>query len=412
MAATAALDLDFVRAQFPSHCWEWAFFENAGGSYVPESVVKRVSAYMRETQVQPGAPYLPSATAAERMAEGQRLIAGLINADVRELIVGPSTTYNLYTLSHALRATWDEGDEVIVTNIDHEANQGCWRRLADTGIRVREWPAHPDTHGLEIAALKPLLTDRTRLVCMTHCSNITGAINDIAAVAKVVHDAGAKLLVDGVAYAAHAPIDVQALDCDFYAFSLYKFYGPHVAALWGKAEHLLAAKSQNHYFIGEDSIPLKLNPGGPNHEFTAALVGIADYVEALARHHIDPLPNDARSRAAAVFDLMHTQEMALSKRFLDFAAATDAITIHGPADTSDMRAPTFAFTVKGQESRDICRALATDKVATGHGHFYAHRLVSRICDDPEDGVVRASMVHYNTMDEVDRLTAALARVCG
>jgi len=412
MATKPALDLNFVRAQFPSQCWEWAFFENAGGSYVPNSVIDRVTSYMRETQVQPGASFQPSATAAERMAEGQRLIAALINGDPKELIIGPSTTYNMYTLSHALRPLWDDGDEIIVTNLDHEANNGAWRRLADTGITVHEWPVNPETYELDVSALKQLLSPRTRLVCMTHCSNITGSVNDVAAIAKVVHEAGAQILVDGVAYAAHALIDVQALGVDYYAFSLYKFYGPHIAALWGKTEHLLAAKSQNHYFIGEDDIPLKLNPGGPNHEFTAALVGIADYIEAVARHHLDPIPNGFRDRAIAVFEMFRAQEHALCTRFLDFVNETPAITLYGRTKADAMRAPTFSFTVAGHSSADVARALEADHVAIRHGDFYALRFITSLGLDPDDGVVRASMVHYNTLDEVDRLITGLRRLIG
>lgn len=406
------LDLPFARSLFPQTCWDWAFFENAGGSYVPESVIDRTAAYMRGSQVQPGAPYPSSALAAERMAEGQRLTAEMINAEPRELIIGPSTTYNLYTLSHALRPLWREGDEIIVTNLDHEANIGVWRRLAQTGIRVREWPANPDTHELEAETLRGLLSERTRLVCVTHCSNITGGINDVRAFADIVHGAGAQILVDGVAYAAHAPIDVKALGADYYAFSLYKFYGPHLGALWGKAEHLLAAKSQMHYFTGEDNIPLKLNPGGPNHEFTAALAGVTDYFEALAAHHLNPLPNDFRARTAGVFDLFQKQEHALGGRFLDFAAQAKGLTLYGRAQQNKTRAPTFSFTIEGYSSQSAARALEADKVAVRHGDFYARRIVETFGLDPQDGVIRASMVHYNTLEEVDRLINGLARLTG
>ena len=210
------LDLDFIRGLYPPRCWDWVFFENAGGSFVPESVVSRVSEYMRETQVQPGAGYEASAKAAERMAAGQRLMAEMVGAAVEEVIIGPSTTMNIYVLLHALADTFKPGDEVIVTNLDHEANIGAWRRLADREITVREWQINPETEALEIETLKGLLSDNTRLVSCSHCSNILGGINDVAAITQAAHGAGAMVCIDGVAYAPHRAVDVKVLDVDFY----------------------------------------------------------------------------------------------------------------------------------------------------------------------------------------------------
>ncbi|MBI2587028.1 MAG: aminotransferase class V-fold PLP-dependent enzyme, partial [Rhodospirillales bacterium] len=296
-----ALDLDFVRGLYPARCWEWAFFENAGGSYVPESVIQRVTAYMRETQVQPGASFAASATAAERMALGQRLMAEMVGADTDEIIIGPSTTINVYVLANALKPLIGPEGEIIVTNLDHEANIGAWRRLAERGVTVREWRVDPATGELRVNDLDRLLNGNTRLVCFSHCSNILGGINDVAAIVRHIHDAGAMACVDGVAFAAHRALDVKALDVDFYALSFYKLFGPHLAMMYGKREHLLKARTQNHFFIADDDIPLKLNPGGPNHEFTAALAGVAVYFEALATHHLSRPPNGFRDRALAVY---------------------------------------------------------------------------------------------------------------
>ncbi|MBI1985317.1 MAG: aminotransferase class V-fold PLP-dependent enzyme, partial [Rhodospirillales bacterium] len=179
-----ALDLDFVRGLYPARCWEWAFFENAGGSYVPESVIQRVTAYMRETQVQPGASFAASATAAERMALGQRLMAEMVGADTDEIIIGPSTTINVYVLANALKPLIGPEGEIIVTNLDHEANIGAWRRLAERGVTVREWRVDPATGELRVNDLDRLLNGNTRLVCFSHCSNILGGINDVAAIVR------------------------------------------------------------------------------------------------------------------------------------------------------------------------------------------------------------------------------------
>lgn len=407
-----ALDLDFVRGLYPARCWEWAFFENAGGSYVPESVIRRVTAYMRETQVQPGAGFAASAKAAERMALGQRLMAEMVGADADEIIIGPSTTMNVYVLANALLSLIGPEGEIIVTNLDHEANIGAWRRLAERGVTVREWRVDPTTGELRVDDLDRLLNGNTRLVCFSHCSNILGGINDVAGIVRRVHDAGAMACVDGVAYAAHRALDVKALDVDFYALSFYKLFGPHVAMMYGKREHLLRAKAQNHFFIADDDIPLKLNPGGPNHEFTAALAGVADYFEALATHHLSRPPNGFRDRAHAVYQLIARHEESLATRFVDFLASKPRVRLLGRrSGKAAERAPTFSFTVEGRRSAEIPPLLESAKVAIRNGHFYAKRLIEALgIADAGDGVVRVSMVHYNTVDEVDRLIAALDRV--
>ena len=403
-----SLDLDFVRGLYPANCWDWAFFENAGGSYVPESVIERVTRYMRENQVQPGAAYEASARAAEQMARGQRLMAEMIGAEADEVIIGPSSTMNAFVLSKAFAGLLEPGDEVIVTNLDHEANIGAWRRLADHGIKALEWLLNPDTESLDPEALDGLLSENTRLVCFSHCSNVLGGINDVAAITRKVHDAGALVCVDGVAYGPHRAVDVKALDVDFYMISLYKLYGPHMSLLYGKREHLERLPGQNHFFL-DDQIPLKLNPGGPNHEFTAALVGVADYFEALAAHHLDKPPNTFHGRVIGVFDLFARHEETLAAPLVDFLTSKKGVRLLGPnTGASSVRAPTFSFTADGRPSAGIPPLLTPAKVAIGHGHFYAKRLVEALgVSEAHGGVVRASMVHYNTMDEVERLIEAL-----
>ena len=401
------LDLDFIRGLYPAECWDKAFFENAGGSFVPECVIGRVSQYMRETQVQPGAAYAASAKAAERMAEGQRLMAEMVGARADEVIIGPSTTMNVFVLSKAFGAILDPGGEIIVTNLDHEANIGAWRRLTDQGAVIREWTVNPETETLDLDALDALLTDKTRLVCFSHCSNVLGGINDARAITQKAHDAGALVCVDGVAFAPHRAVDVKALDADFYLVSLYKVFGPHVSLLYAKREHLERLPGQNHFFL-DDQIPLKMNPGGPSHEFTSALVGVADYFEALAAHHLPEPPNTFKGRVDALYGHFAGHEQALAGRFLDFLTAKKGVRLLGPK-TGDaaLRAPTFSFTVEGRPAADIPALLASAHVAISHGHFYAKRLVEALGVTDPAGVVRASMVHYNTLEEVDRLIEGL-----
>lgn len=402
-----ALDLDFVRRRFPDAAWRWAFFDNAGGSFVPQSVIDRVTAYMTENQVQPGSPAAPSQLAAERMVAGECLMAEMIGADADEVMIGPSTTANVFFLSRALKPLFGTGDEIVVTSLDHEANNGAWRRLANDGIVIREWTVDPETGVLDPAALDALLSDRTRLVCFPHCSNVTGAIHDAKAIVTKAHAAGALTCVDGVAYAPHRALDVKALGADIYLFSLYKTFGPHLGLMYAKRPIFERASGVNHFFL-DGKIPLKLNPGGPNHELTAGLVGIADYIDAVHAHHFPEAQTnlDLNGRAAKVFSLFHPHEVAIGRRFLDWANGRDDIRLIGPA-IMDVRAPTFSFVVKGRKSSDLPAKVAADGVAISNGSFYAWRLMQALELDPSDGVVRASMLHYNTLEEVDRLTAAL-----
>lgn len=408
---TSSLNVNFCRDQFPSQCWDWAFFENAGGSFVPKSVIARLSAYMTECQVQPGAPFPASTLAQTRMDEGHQKMAEMIGAAADEVVIGPSTSANIDVLSRALRPLWVEGDEVIVTNLNHEANAGPWRRLEKTGIRIIEWPVNPDTAELDIDLLDRLLTDRTRLVALPHVSNITGDINDVKAVSARAHAAGALVCADGVAYAPHRLVDVKDWDVDFYAFSLYKTYGPHIGLLYGKKEHLLAAKSQHHYFIPETATSYKMNPAGPQHEIIASLAGIADYIDTVAAEHLDEMPNDFNARVRAVYELFAAHEADLAKPFLDWATAKPGVRLIGRTSSAAAdRAPTFSIVVDGRSSEEIATAVAQDKIAVRHGDFYARRLVEAVgIENPDDGVVRCSMAHYNTLQEVERLIAALDR---
>ncbi len=407
MSSPVALDLDFVRRQFPG-LNDWAFFENAGGSLVPQAVIDRVRAYMTETQVQPGGPFPASALAAERHAEAQALMAEMIGASPDEVVIGPSTTMNVYMLAQAVRPWFATGDEIVVTNLDHEANNGAWRRFAEFGVVVKEWRLNPVTAELEVAELERLLSDRTRLVCFPHCSNITGAIHDVGALVRLVHDAGALAMVDAVAYAPHRALDVAALDVDFYAVSLYKLFGPHLALMYGKREHLLRAHGQNHFFFGADDIPIKLNPGGVNHELTAGLPGIVDYFDAVHRHHFPGANVGLRERLGRVFDLFAAHEETLARRFVEFVAAKPNVRLIGRATGDrERRAPTFSFVVEGRDSEEFPAHVARHKIAIRSGDFYARRCIDALGLGPQNGVVRASMVHYNTLGEVDRLIGHL-----
>jgi cysteine desulfurase family protein (TIGR01976 family) len=405
------LDVEFCRRQFPNACWDWAFFENAGGSFVPNSVIKRLTDYMTECQVQPGGPFPSSQLAQRRMDEGHRNMAEMIGAEVDEVVIGPSTSMNIDVLSRSLRPLWTEGDEVIVTNLNHEANSGPWRRLEETGIRIVEWPVNPETAQLDIGLLDQLLSDRTRLVALPHVSNITGDINDVKTITGKVHAAGALVCVDGVAYAPHRFVDVKDWDVDFYAFSLYKTYGPHIGLLYGKKDLLIQARSRHHYFIPETATSYKMNPAGPQHEIIASLSGISDYISAVATEHLNEAPNELFARTKAVYELFTRHETDLAKVFVDWITNKDGVRLIGrEAAAPGERAPTFSFVAEGKSSREIAEAAANHKVGIRHGDFYAKRLIETLGIDGDDGVVRCSMAHYTTLDEAKTLIETLDRV--
>lgn len=400
------LDLDFVRAHFPALRTDWALMDNAGGSAPCRQVIERVTEHLSRRPVQLGATYELSVHAQEAVDAGRAAAATMMNADAGEVVLGASSTALARTLARALRPLWREGDRVIVTDLDHETNIGGWRALEGSGIELVEWPFDRETCALRMEDLEPLLTERTRLVAFTHCANVVGQIHDARAICERVHEAGALTCVDGVAFAPHRRVDVKALDTDFYFFSFYKTYGPHLAALYGKREQLLALRNQNHFFVGEDEVPYKLEPGGVNHELVASLPGILEYHEALdARHDGGPGSGGLLERTSALFA---KHEMDLARPLLAFLDEHPRVTLYGSAVPDPAkRVPTIAFSVEDTDSSAITAALDEHRLAARYGHFYAYRAIERLGLHERNGIVRVSLVHYNTPGEVLRLVETL-----
>lgn len=286
MPTQTKLDISFVRQQFPALKRDFVFMDNAGGAQVLKGVIDRISDYLSNTNVQLGATYKVSLESGRRLDEATIKVADYINAQRKEeVVIGASSTMLLRILSLTLSEQWQEGDEIIVSNSDHEANVSCWMDLRKKGIIVKIWKLNPETMQFDLKDLQALLSPRTKLVTLVHASNILGTINPIKIIAKVVHKAGALICVDGVAYMPHRLVDVQELDVDFYVFSTYKLYGPHLAAMYGKYDLLKKLESINHYFIGKEEVPYKLQPGNFNFELTYSLGAIPEYFEALHDHH-------------------------------------------------------------------------------------------------------------------------------
>jgi cysteine desulfurase family protein (TIGR01976 family) len=408
------LDVDYVREQFPAFrdplSSKWSFFENAGGSYVPSNVIERLNHFMTSTKVQPYAEFDTSAIAGDNMDKATNFFAEMINADNDEIIIGGSTTMNMYVLSNAMRSLLSPGDEVIVTNQDHEANVGAWRRLADHGMVVKEWQINKDTAELEIDDLKALLSKKTKIVAVTHCSNIVGSINDLKSIAELAHQYDAFIVGDGVSYAPHGFPDVKDLDVDFYAFSLYKTYGPHLGLLYGKKEILDTLPNQNHEFL-EGDVPYTLNPGGPNHEELSCLVGVYEYFMNLFEHHYPGENPSIREKIHKVNELIAEHEKEIANPLLDYLTNRSDINLIGKKTITDKdRAPTIAFTMNNKSSKELSSELVKHGIATRNDNFYAWRCLMSLGIDVDDGVVRTSMVHYNTHNDVSNLIKALKQI--
>jgi cysteine desulfurase family protein (TIGR01976 family) len=403
------LNLDKVRQYFPALASEWIFFDNAGGSQTLKKVVDRISEFLLSSDVQLGASYAVSQLAGERLALATRGMATLINANsFKEVVMGPSTTMMLKVLSICLGQTFTSGDEIIVTNCDHEANIGAWMALEKQGIKVKVWQIRPDTLELHLADLEALMSPRTKLVTLTHASNVLGTINPIKEIAKFVHDRNAMICVDGVAYAPHRLVDVQDLDVDFYALSFYKVYGPHHALLYGKEEHLLRLPGLNHYFIQQTDIPYKFQLGNVNFELSYGMLGLCDYLSELAQlHYGDKTAPDLRSQMVQAFDLISIHEEELSDRLLSYLNSKPNVRVIGQSKADrKLRVPTISFVVDGMNSSTIPAKIDQHYIGIRYGDFYAKRLIEYLGLALQGGIVRVSMVHYNTLEEVNSLIEA------
>lgn len=397
-------DINWVRGQFPNFdapdFADGAFFENAGGSFACRQVIDRLTRFYNQRKVQPYAGYAASWRGGAEMDEARGALAQLLGVDVAEVSFGPSTTQNTYVLAQAFRQAMQPGDVIIVTNQDHEANSGPWRRLADDGIEIREWQIDAETGHLDPARLADLLDDKVRLVCFPHCSNVVGEINDVQAVSNLVHEAGAVVCVDGVSYAPHGFPDVGALGADIYLFSAYKTYGPHQGIMVIRRDLGERLPNQGHHFNG-GTLFYRFTPAGPDHAQVAASAGMVEYMAALADRH-------GLSGATSSHDLMRAQETRLLQPLLDHIGSKNSVRLLGPSSARE-RAPTVAF-VTERPPAEVAADLQARGIYCDAGDFYAHRALDAQGIDPDRGVVRASFVHYTSADEVDRLMTALDEV--
>lgn len=373
--------IDAVRAQFPAlAATDLIFFDNPGGTQVPQRVIDAVSGYWTSRCANIGGAFLTSQRTDETIATARAAMARLLGApDPYTIVFGPSMTGLTFHIARSFGETLQPGDELIVTSLDHDANVAPWLDLEAQGAVIRRLPL--DLSGLE-ALLRP---GKTRLLAITAASNALGTTPDLRPLIDLAHAAGALVYIDAVQAVPHIPMDVVALDCDFLACSAYKFFGPHVGVLYGKREHLERLKPHK-VRPAKSTIPHCWEQGTLNHECLAGVAAAVEYIETLGMEQLQRYEN------------------TLGARLLDGLAQLPQITVYGPGKTG--RVPTVSFNVAGKHPRAVAELLGAQGICAWSGNYYAVNVMEAL--GLPDGAVRVGLAHYNTAEEVDRLLAALA----
>lgn len=407
-------DVEAVRAEFPALRREQdgrpiAFLDGPGGTQVPRRVVHAVATYMTDMNANSGGAFATSEASDALVDEAHQAVADFLGAGRPDEI---KFGYNMSTLTlhigRSIGATLAPGDEVVVTTLDHEANVSTWEAMAaDRGLTVRKVDIREDDVTLDLEDLESKLNSRTKLVAVGYASNAVGTINPVREIVARAHEVGALAYIDAVAYAPHGPIDVQALDADFLVCSAYKWFGPHLGALYGKAEVL-------------DALPaFKVRPAHDRFETgTAAFESIAgtlaatDHLRDVGRRVGSPVSTDRRSELVAGMGAIVDHERALVTRLIDGLASIPGVTIHGITDRARFvdRVPTVAISIHGVHPRDAAVELGRRAIYVWDGDFYATGLIERLGKAATGGVLRLGLVHYNTASEVDRALEAVESI--
>jgi len=402
------LDLPFVREQFPAFKEPsldgWAFFENAGGSYPCSQFIHRLTDFYMKNKVQPYYPFPASQKAGELMDASYRRMAAYLNVDGEEIHFGPSTSQNVYVLANAMLPMWKEGDEIIVSCQDHEANAGAWRKWAGQGLKIIEWHVHPETGLLSLGDLEDLFSFRTKMVAFPHCSNVIGHMNPVRDISRKAHAHGAISVVDGVANAPHGFPDLKDLEADVYFFSLYKTFGPHLGLMYVNKALAGKMKNQSHFFK-EGITRNMITPAGPDHAQIGAVSGIIDYFDAVYEHHFKEEATPAQ-RNNALNSLFREHEKMLLQRLFGFLKSRKDLQILGPVG-EEGRVPTVSVIPRNKALKEVYTKLTEHKLMLGIGDFYAVRPLMDMGIPRPPGVLRISFLHYTSTEEIDQLITGL-----
>ena len=421
-----SFDVAQIRGNFPALAKVFdgrpaIFFDGPGGTQVCRQCIHAVAGYFESRCANGGGAFETSRRTDETVLAGRQAMADLLNAPAPENIVfGANMTTLTFHLAHSIANTLRPGDEIVVTNLDHDANVTPWTDLERRGAVIRVVDIDPSDCTLDPNAFDAVLSDRTKFVAVTHASNAVGTIPDIAEITRRAHGAGALVFVDAVQYVPHGPVDVQALDCDFLVCSAYKFFGPHVGVMYGKHEHLerlMPCKVRP----ATNTVPWRWETGTLNYEGIAGVHGAIDYFAEIGER-IDEDGSAAKAAAGysgrrrtlkAAMHAVREYETTLARLLLNGLEGISGVRIYGLTDRSRLseRGATVAFTLAGHRPRDVASQLAKCGIFCWSGNYYALRLMERLGLEP-DGAVRIGLVHYNTIEEIETLIAALCAIQG
>jgi cysteine desulfurase family protein (TIGR01976 family) len=417
--APAALDLAYIRAQFPSlsqsvNGHPAAFLDGPGGTQVPQRVIDAISDYLRRDNANTGGAYSTSRHTDTMIAEARAAMADFLNCAADEIVFGQNMTSLTFAISRAIGRNLGPGDEILVTRLDHDANVSPWLALEEKGVAIRWAEIHERDCTLDLADLASKINNKTKLVAIGYASNGVGTINPVKEIVDLAHAAGALAYVDAVHYGPHGLIDVAALDCDFLVCSTYKFFGPHMGVLFGKRDHLARLRPYKVRPL-TDAVPNRWEWGTLNHECIAGITACVEYIADLGRL-ANPGVTGRRAAIVAAFEAVHHYESSLMTRLMTGLSKVPRIKIYGITDPARFaeRCPTIALRVENQTSEETPLALAMklgDRgLFTWDGNYYALNLTEQLDVEKSGGFLRIGLVHYNTTEEVDRLLQALRQI--
>ncbi|AFY93916.1 cysteine desulfurase-like protein [Chamaesiphon minutus] len=405
-------DLGWVRSQFPSLSQELngqpvTFFDGPGGTQVPRNTIAAMSDYLIYSNANAHGAFITSERTDKLINETRSAAADLLGCAANEIVFGANMTTLAFAFSRAIGRELQPGDEIITTKLDHYANISPWQALEEKGVVIRSLDIRVEDCTLDLDRLQELLTDRTKLVAIGYASNAVGTVNDVAAVTKLAHQVGALVFVDAVHYVPHGAIDVQELDCDFLACSAYKFFAPHLGILYGKHEHLSRLQPYKVTPASND-VPSRWETGTQSYEAMAGLVETIDYLRQLGQQ-VAPTANNRRAALVAGMKAIHAYEQELSRYLLSGLAQIPGLTVYGITnlDRVSERTPTVGIRLEGYSPHELAKKLGERGIFTWNGNFYAVGVTEALGIESSGGLLRMGLVHYNTIEEIDRLLKAI-----
>lgn len=409
--ASAALDSTWVRSQFPSlklnvNGHPAVFLDGPAGTQVPQRVIDAIADYLLHRNANNCGQFLTSKRTDETIAGAHAAMADFLNCTPQEVVFGPNMTTLTYAISRSIGRELSAGDEIVITTLDHDANVWPWRALEERGVVIRQVDINEEDCTLNMADLEAKIGRRTRIVAVGYAANAVGTVNDVHKVVQLAHRAGALAFIDAVHYAPHGPIDVRALDCDFLVCSTYKFFGPHIGVLYGKAEHLEKFRPYK-LRAAPEYLPDRWEWGTQNHECLAGVTAAVDYLAELGGHSGGA--GDRRSALLAAYAAIQAHERPLAEKLILGLLAIHGIKFYGISKREKFshRVPTVAIRMAGFTPLEIARYLGERGIFTWDGNYYALNLTERLGVEDKGGLLRIGIVHYNTAEEIDRLLNAL-----